>query len=235
MAAVLACGPGALLSHRSAAALHELLPSARTNVDVTVSTRRRARARITLHHTRKLDPVDGITKDGIPVTAVARTLFDLAYVVLPRQLERAFEEADRRDLLDLNALGRLTEGNRGRRSLRALLRTYAPDPAFTRSELERRFLRLCRDAGLPLPLTNTFVAGYEVDALWPEQRLIVEVDGYQFHSTRAAFERDRARDAVLRLAGYDVVHVSHRQLEADPAVVVRLIASLLEASRQTVA
>jgi very-short-patch-repair endonuclease len=97
----------------------------------------------------------------------------------------------------------------------------------TRSELERQFVELCREANLPLPALNTAVAGHEVDALWPRQRLIVELDGYAFHRTRAAFERDRTRDSELQLAGYRVLRITSRRLDCERAAVARAVRSLL--------
>jgi hypothetical protein len=231
MAAVLACGPEAMLSHHSAAALWELRPTARSAVDVTAPGRtRHGRPGITFHPVRRLDPVDRARLDGVPVTTVARTLFDLAEVLAPRQLERAFEQAERLRLLDLRAINNLARRSRGRHGLRALSALLAerrePAPA-TRSELERRFLDLCHTAGLPRPAVNIVVSGLEVDAVWPDQRLVVELDGHAFHHTRAAFERDRLRDATLQLAGYRVLRVTHRRLEREPATVAETVRALL--------
>jgi hypothetical protein len=171
--------------------------------------------------------------DGIPVTSVARTLLDLAEVLPRRRLERAFDEADRQHLLDLSAIGRLCERSRGRhglKPLKALLSArFRPVPE-TRSELERQFLDLCRQAGLPPPLVNCHVAGFEIDAAWPDRRLVVELDGFAFHHTRSAFERDRARDAELQLAGHRVLRVTARRLADEPREIVRAIRLLLEAA-----
>jgi hypothetical protein len=234
LAAVLACGPGALLSHWSAGAHWQLLPTSRSAVDVTVPSRTRAGNRgIVVHQARHLHPDDGTVREGIPVTSVARTLLDLAEVVRPRQLERAVEEAERLRLFDLRDLEELCERSRGRRGLRplrAVLGGAVGEPPATRSELERRFLDLCREAGLPRPAVNLAAAGFEVDALWPRQRLVVELDGHAFHGTRAAFERDRVRDAELQLAGYRVLRLTHRRLKDEPAAVARTVATLLATS-----
>lgn len=233
MAAALACGPAAVLSHRSAAALWGLRPSAATRIDVTVPGRsRRGRPGIALHLVRELPSDDRSHHCGIPITTVARTLLDLADVVRPEQLERAFEEADRLRLLDVRALERVFRRSRGRRGLRPLADLLAfqrPPAPPTRSELERRFLDLCRTAGLPRPAVNVMVAGFEVDALWLDARLIVELDGYAFHRTVAAFERDRRRDAMLQLAGYRVMRFTHRRLEAERATVVETVRGMLSA------
>lgn len=231
MAAVLACGEHALLSHRSAAGLWDLAPSSSSLIDVTAPRSRRRVPRLALHRVRGVDACDRAELDGIPITSVARTLFDLAEVVNLRRLERAFEQAERLRLLDLAAVSRLCEDSPGRRALRPLatllpqLRSAVPE---TRSELERRFLDLCRAAGLPEPAVNVVVEGFEVDVLWANERLVVELDGYAYHRTRAAFERDRSRDATLQIAGYRVLRVTHRMLETDPGAVIDTIRSLLD-------
>ena len=229
MAAVLACGPTALLSHRSAAFLWGILPPFAYPPDVTTAGRCRGRPRIVLHRSR-LHPDDCATRDHIPVTSVARTLLDLAEVVPQRHLARAMENAERRSLFDLTAVEQLVVRSRGRHGLAPLtagLRDYRP-PEFTRSELEQRFLRLCEQAGVPPPAANLFIAGAEVDMSWPDHRLVVELDGHETHRTRAAFERDRQRDTALQLAGYRVLRITHRRLRSDPAAVLGAVRSLLD-------
>ena len=230
MAAVLACGLEALLSHASGAALWEVRPTAGSLVDVTTPRSRNGERGIRVHRVRALDPDDCTTHDGIPVTTVARTLLDLAETVSPTQLQRAFEEADRLGLLDMCAFERLF-GRRGLKPLAALVEAHRGPAPMTRSELERRFLDLCRDTGLPTPVVNVKVAGMEVDMLWPEQRLVVELDGHAYHRTRAAFERDRIRDAALQQAGHRVLRVTDRRLGAEPAAVVETVRSLLDVRR----
>jgi hypothetical protein len=233
MAAVLAHGPGAVLSHRSAAALWELRPSAR--VEVTAERSRVGLAGIVVHRARTLDPRDAAIRDGIPVTAVARTLLDLAEVLRPRQLERAVDEAERLRMFDLNAIQSLCRRSPGRHGLRPLIallgETFDAPPA-TKSELERMFFGLCRDGGLPLPVANAWVAGVEVDAHWPGTDLVVELDGYAFHRTRGAFERDHARDLRLQLAGYRVLRLTYGQLTGERAEVTATIRALLGSSRK---
>jgi very-short-patch-repair endonuclease len=230
MAAVLACGPDAVLSHQSAAALWGIRRTSRATIDVTAPRRgSHSREGIVVHRVRSLDRRDWTRREGIPVTTVPRTLLDLAEVVRPRELERAFEEAERMRLLDVRAVEEVCCRSRGRRGLRplgALLAEARGPPPATRSELERQFLDLCRESGLQLPLVNVEVAGYEVDAFWPEQRLVVELDSRTFHQTRAAFESDRIKDAALQLADCRVLRVTHRRLEREPAAVVATLRAL---------
>jgi len=231
MAAVLACGPTALLSHRDAAALWGLMrPGLHAGTDVTTARRCRRRPGIVLHRSRRIHEEDRTTRDGIPVTSTARTLLDLAEAVRPWRLARAIEEADRHHLFDLRAVDRLIARSRGRRGLKPLnaaINAYRP-PSFTRSELERRFIDLCRRAGLPRPAANLWIAGGEADMSWPERRLVVELDTTAHHQTEAAFERDRARDATLQLAGFRVLRVTDRRLERAPGEVVRAVRTLLD-------
>jgi hypothetical protein len=225
MAAVLACGPKAWLSHRDAAALWDLRASARRAIDVTALGRsRHGYSDVDVHLVRSLHPGDCTVLDGIPVTTVARTLFDLAEVVDQRSLARAFEEAERLRLLDMAAIERLVERGRGRHALRPLtsvLDRYRHTAPATRSELERDFLDLCDEAGLPQPVVNLHLAGYEVDAVWLDRRLVVELDGFEFHRTRAAFERDRARDASLQVAGFRILRLTARRIQRDRAGAVQ--------------
>ena len=168
--------------------------------------------------------------DAIPVTTVARTLLDLAEGVDEQTLRRAFEEADRLHLLEMSALEDLCARSHGRRGLRALrpLIEAAREPTTTVSPLEDRFVVFCEKHGLPPPVTNVLVLGHEVDALWPTRRLIVEMDSYAFHRHRAAFERDRARDAEFAAAGYTVIRLTHRRLEEEPDEVADQLRRLLD-------
>jgi predicted transcriptional regulator of viral defense system len=227
MAAVLACGKEALLSHRSAAALWGLQRPDPALVEVT-SASTRTRPGIVVHQ-GGIGVADRTAVTGIPVTSVARTLFDLAEVVDADRLERAFEEADRLRLLALRELEELCARSPGRRALRPVRRLIdaAREPSTTRSSLEDRFLAFCREHEIPLPATNVTVLGHEVDAFWPAQRLIVEVDGFGFHGHRAAFERDRARDAARQAAGYRVLRLTHRRLEQDAAALAAELRQLL--------
>ena len=220
MAAVLACGAGAVLSHRDAAALWGILPSNRFAIEVTApTTRRRAGIEVTR---RRLPPDETTTLDGIPVTTVARTLLDLAAVETPARLERALSEAERRRLADHTPLTELFERHPRAKGL-ATLRSLTPDETVTRSELERRFLTFCRRHGIEKPTMNATVAGLEVDAHWPDAGLVVELDGFAFHSTRRAFDEDRARDRLLTMAAVRVVRVTDRHLTAQLAADLRTL------------
>ena len=226
MAAVLATGPGAVLSHRAAAALHAIRPYA--GCEVTVPRDRRPGGGIVVH--RAAIEVDEITAvDGIPVTGISRTLLDLAAVVPYDQLERAARQAEitrATDTVSLTELLRRYPGRRGTRKLRALLDDTAIQ-AETRSELEDDFLTFVRAHGLPLPQTNVLVHGFLCDALWPEHRLVVELDSRAFHSHRRAFDDDRRRDRVLQHHGLRVVRLTKRHLTLEAAATARDLGALL--------
>lgn len=230
-AAVLAYGEGTLLSHRSAAALWGLARRRSGVIDVTAAVGRQGVDRRTgiFIHRGKLHPEDRAKRGGLPVTAVARTLFDFAEVVSFRNLESAWEEADRLGLLELREVERVCERGYGRRALRPIRRLLAEAHAatITRSSLEDEFAAFCRDRGLPTPSFNTTVLGYEVDALWPRQRLAAELDSWEFHGHRAAFERDRIRDTTLQVAGYRIIRVTHRRLHGEAGKLAAEIRVLL--------
>jgi very-short-patch-repair endonuclease len=227
MAGALAFGDDAVLSHRTAAALWGLSQRNAWKLDITVPTWRRSRAGFWVHCSQ-LEPTELTREDGIPVTTVARTLFDLAGVVRRDQLVRAVEEAERRQLFDLRAVEAVLarkEGRPGAPTLRSVLSDYQ-GPADVRSELEHRFVSLLRRSRLPTPQINVLVAGFEVDFLWPQYRLVVELDGRAYHTSPRAFERDRLRDAKLQRAGYRVLRVTHGRLRDDPAGILEDIAEL---------
>jgi hypothetical protein len=233
MAAVLACGPGAVLGYRDGAALWGVRQTARTRIDVIVRRSVHPRAGIHVHRVRHLHPDDWTVHDGIPVTTVARTLLDLAEVLRPREVERAFDEAERLRLLDLRAVEAVcarAHGRRGLKLLRPLLDDRRPSLVDAWSPLEAIFLPFCRDHGIPLPAINAAVGEYTVDALWAKQGLVVELDSWEFHGkTRAAFEADRRRDAVLQVAGYRVVRLTWRRLHREPSDAARELRALLAA------
>jgi Transcriptional regulator, AbiEi antitoxin/Protein of unknown function (DUF559) len=219
MAAVLACSDGAVLSHGCAAELWELVRQRRGPIDVNAPAGRQyqpGRPRIRLHRC-KLRPEEATVHKGIPVTTVARTLFDFAEVAPYDVVKRATEAADRRNLLRLGELESVCERGRGRRALRPARRllTELGAPAEGRSPLEIRFAEFLREHGIPLPAQNVLVLGHEVDALWATAKLVVELDSWEHHGHRAAFERDRARDPKLLIAGYRTIRVTHRRLDRE--------------------
>jgi very-short-patch-repair endonuclease len=234
MAAVLACGRGAAISHRSAAMLWQLLPESAIRGPVEVSSERGDHTRrpgIRMHRVRTLPPDEVTMLDGIPVTTVLRTLCDLAGAVDRRELERALAEALTRRLASRSGILlhlACRSPARGLGALRALVEMDA-HPALTRSEAEERFLALVRRARLPHPVVNVTVGGYEIDFLWDPGRLVVEVDGFAYHSSARMFERDRRRDADLTAAGLRVMRVTWRQIVSEPeALVVRLAQALAQ-------
>jgi very-short-patch-repair endonuclease len=213
LAAVLACGQGAVLSYRSAADLWGIRPN-RTRVEVTVPRPRPGPPGITVHRTRVLHPRDVALIDGIPVTSLARTLLDLSAVVRHDGLVKAIDRAERLRIFDLTAVTEVLERANGRKGARALRRAIAAyEPSTQKSELERRFKRLLETAtDVPSPAFNALTDGeigtHEVDALWGQQRLAVQLDGFEFHRTRRDRERDAASDADLELAGFRVMRLT---------------------------
>jgi very-short-patch-repair endonuclease len=221
LAAVLGCGPRALLSHRSAGPRWGLLTSSASRIEVTAPRAHKPRAGLTLHRSRSLTDEDRAEIDGIPVTSVARTLVDLADVLSDPQLERAVHEAEVRRIFDLEEVDRIlarVPGRRGRHRLRRVLDAYRPEDHAVESEAERRFLELCRRHALPEPERNALVEGRRVDFFWPDALLAVEVDGAAAHHTRRAFQEDRARDRALAAAGVQVLRVTWQDLARDASL-----------------
>lgn len=209
LAAVLAAGPGALLSHRAAAALWDLRPIPSGPIDVVVGGDggRRRRRGLVVHRSRTLTEADRAAKHDIPVTSARRTLADLRCVVSTASWAAAVRQAE---------ILRLDTGP---------IAGFVPDRA--KSDLERTMSRIVRRAGLPTPEVNTLVEGFEVDLLWRTQRLVAEVDSRRFHATPTAFERDRRRDAVLLVAGYRTVRFTDVQIETGPDLVGATLSALL--------
>ena len=227
-AAVLAYGPGAVLSNRSGAA-HWQIARHHGACEVTIAAARRSRPGIRVHRVRLA--ADEVTvHEGIRITTVPRTLFDLAASLSVRQLERAINEAEVLrlwDELSLDDLLRRYPRRRGNATVRAALAGRRAGATATKSELEEMFLSLIDRAGLPRPLVNMIVEGYEVDVLWPEHGLVVELDGRAVHGTVMAFEADRERDRVLHVAGWRPVRITHRQMSDRPERVIADVRALL--------
>jgi very-short-patch-repair endonuclease len=231
LAAVLGSGPDAALSHAAAAAHWEVRPSAATLIDVTVP--RRIRGQPGIRHHLAVLPADQVTiHDGIPVTTVARTIVDLAGVVPEPALRRAMEAAEGARLVDWAQVEALAQDRRrGVRALRAILAERELGRRVTKRELEAAFLDLLRREGLPLPATNAWVEGFEVDCVWRDARLVVELDSRRYHATDGAFERDRARDRRLAAAGWIVVRVTWRQIHDEPFALLADLSGLLVRAR----
>jgi predicted transcriptional regulator of viral defense system len=236
-AAVMACGPGAVLSHRSTAALWAIRESSSTVVDVTCATRAGRRRRgIVVHRADTLDPADVTEVDGIPCTTVARTVLDLAGVLGPGALEYTIHRAQSRRLLDRTEVERAIDRSptrRGTAVVRRILGIHGLGEEKVKSELERRFLRICSGAGLPMPRINAWIwcggRHLEVDFNWPQQRLVVETDGRTHHGTDRAIRNDPERDRLLMLAGWRVARYTWRDVTEQPDAVAAEVRSLLGA------
>jgi predicted transcriptional regulator of viral defense system len=236
MAAVLAGGAGAVLSHRSAAALWGIRPSSRARIDLTVPRKLHSRDGMEFHYATL--PPDEVTRErGIPVTTVTRTIFDLASVRERRDVERAMTEAEVKGLTDLLSLSDLLARyprRCGTKTIRTILLDQDIGTTRTRNDLEEGFLAFVDRMGLPRPRMNEWlhVGGrwIEADCVWHEQRLIVELDGRATHGTAEAFESDRARDRAVTVAGWRVIRITWRQLRDDPEALAADLRALLARS-----
>lgn len=233
MAACLACGEHAFVSHRSAAAMWGIVKQSdrpsRPEIMLAIGYRRRPG--IEVRRTSSLADGDTQRLRGIPITSAPRTLLDLAARLAPRSLERAVAQAFALRLVTGPELMDVADRNYGRRRAR-LLRSVlsgAGSP-FTRSEAEERFLDLVRRSRVEPPQGNSRVIGFEVDFYWPQRQLVVEVDGRAFHSSPADFERDRARDAELAAVGIRVIRITWRQLTSSPEAILIRLGGALSAS-----
>lgn len=231
MAAVLACGPEAALSHASAAALWGIRPNAAERTDVSVPrTGKRTRPGLRIHRPRTLPETEVTARHGIPVTTVARTVLDLAQRLSEAHLENLLNEVERRELTDypaLRALARAHTGHRGAPELLNALRTHEAGTKLTRSDLEILFRQLCKDHQLPEPQVNRRIKGKTVDFLFEAASLIVEADSWAYHKTRRSFESDRARDVLTATAGYRTLRFTDRQLQNEPKRVAAAVATVL--------
>lgn len=231
IAAVLACGEGAVLSHRSAAAMWGIAES-HDMIDVILTRGcRRPGARVRAHRMRGLRREEVTSLYGVPITTLARTVLDLAASTDRQDLEQILARTFRKRPASRDEVSRFAKDNPRRPGIKELRRALArsAEPQLTRSEAEKRALALFRRAELPAPRSNHNVEGFEVDFLWPKERVVAEIDGFAFHAGAAEFERDRLRDAVLAAAGYRVVRITWRQLTRYPeAVIARLAAALAQ-------
>jgi very-short-patch-repair endonuclease len=223
MAAVLACGPRAVLSHRSAAEQLGLRFSARAKIEVTVPRgAARSRRGIEVHY----GEVEPVVIDAVPCTTVARTIVDCAEVLPPYSIENMLDRAEQLRVFDLRAIEAQLDGRRGAKKLRSLLGIYRPDPG-TKNDFEKLLLRVCREAGIRAPDdVNVTIEGEERDFVWLAERVIVESDGRETHDTTRQFEEDRRRDQELS-PEWRVVRVTWRQLTQEPERVARAIARRL--------
>lgn len=226
-AAALACGDGAVVSHRTAAELYGLLPKTAGDVDVTVAARNPgARPGIRLHRVAGIGPGEAVSMRGMAITSAARTICDIAATELSREVEHALQEALYREVITEASVADVIAREPHRRGA-PVIRALLDDTSLTRSERERTLLRLIKAAHLPKPVTNVRVHGYLVDALWPSHGLVLEFDGWGAHGHRLAFERDRKRDQILVAAGFRVIRVTDHQLKNEPIAVAARIAQAL--------
>jgi very-short-patch-repair endonuclease len=230
MAAVLAAGEGALLSHRSAASLWKYLPQGPADAPIDVSTPGRhaqSRPGLRMHRIRPIHDDEATSLHAIPITTPTRTLLDLGMVLSAHELERALARALRDGMEESQLLALLARYPR--RAGASLFRSLLGEGnlVFTRSHAEEAFLVLVDRGGLPKPETNVRIRGIEVDFLFRAARLIVEIDGFTYHSSPAAVERDHQRDQILYLAGYDVLRFTWKQLDQQPDRVLAKLAGAL--------
>jgi very-short-patch-repair endonuclease len=233
LAAVLACGDGAVLSHRSAADLWELRATKELKIDVIAPTHRRG-DRVIRVHAHVIEPTETTTRHGIAITKPLRTLVDLAAVVSERELEQAIRQAVYQRLTTTALLAEAVherQGHRGVKTLRKALVNLGEAPGRTRSELEQDFLGFLRKHRLPMPELNVKmrIAGrrIEADCLWREQRVIIELDGRDAHDSTPAFESDRARDLALMAAGWKPGRVTGRRMRHDRRALARELRAVL--------
>lgn len=228
-AALLSLGPTAVVSHRSAAAVWDIAKPDPMTIDITiVGCNRRARSGVRLHRVSQLRSADITTHDNLRLTSPPRTLIDFAVQASTNELADAFGDARARGLLtDAKldaALGRAPSNHPGAAIIRAMLSQGA---TYERSKAERIMRTICGEAGLPQPRVNIRLHGFLVDFLWPDAKLIVEVDGYGTHGNRGAFEADRRRDQIHAAAGYAVIRITWHQLQGEPLAVIARLAQAL--------
>jgi hypothetical protein len=221
MAAVLACGPGAVLSHFSAGHLWNMCGSY-GRIEVLRQSggfHPKGHRGVRLHQTRRLEPYEVTVERGIPAAAMERVLLDLAARTDAKRLERIFVQAYKREDLSWRRLNRIINRRRGCKGvgkLRRVVLEVEPEALETRSVSEVDFLALCRQVGISTPFVNVLVEGHLVDFLWPMQKIIVEADSWSHHGDRLTFEKDRQRDVDLVAAGYEVHRTTYKMLDRNP-------------------
>lgn len=231
-AALLAFNDNAAISHRSAAWLWGLVSACPHEVDVLVPGNSRRKG-IRPHRVAAIADRDCSTVDRLTVTTLARTLIDFAATEPRRELERAVDRARRRGLLDLDPIDQLLQRRLpGTTQLEEALMLYRK-PVYDRARSELLFLEAIEKEGLPLPAINTWVEKWEIDAYWEAERFAVEVDGWETHGSRQAFESDRLRQEEMKLAGIDCIRISARRIETEPDEVARRLRTFLARRRTT--
>ncbi|HVS99219.1 MAG TPA: hypothetical protein VHE08_01750 [Solirubrobacterales bacterium] len=227
----MAIGPGSLLSYYSAGWLWGIWRGSPKPVHVTAFVPRHhpAPQGLTRHRARNLVEEDRAFVDGIPITSVARTLLDLAWKLRPHQLRRALARAEDLKLLDLDAIDAVIERNRGHHGAKRLRHALAiyERPVYARSEFERRFVERLVAAGLPRPATGWNEVGREIDVYWPERGFGIELDAYETHGNREAFESDHDRDLDFALSKVKTVRITERQFRSNPEGIVAKVTELL--------
>jgi very-short-patch-repair endonuclease len=235
LAAVLACGQDAVLSHHAAAALHELRTNPSGLIDVTAPGKR-AHDGVRCHTTRSLPASEKTAIDAIPVTTLARTFVDYAETATKRHLNQALaaaERADKLNFLRLEATINAHPGRHGAKALASALEAFTPEDPRTRSKLEQRFLRLVRRAGIPEPQCNVYVDDLLVDFYWPDAELVIEVDSFAHHRGKRQFEEDRRRDAIHTVAGRRTLRPTDRRIQREAESLLKDVSRLLDGARGT--
>jgi very-short-patch-repair endonuclease len=233
--ALLACGERAFLSHHTAVAFWGMLPALPTEVEVSVVGRRcESRKGIHVHQIKKISRREVRHEQGLWVSSPARAVLEIAATATAQQLAAAIDQGLARKLFTPRELDEVLERNRPCRGA-ARLAQILGDPtatAVSRSKREKRLLRLIRDAGLPMPETNVPFGRFELDFFWPRERLVVEVDGYNFHRGPGAFRRDREKELAVRAAGLEMLRVTGDHVLKQPWMVLATVAGELARRRE---
>ena len=231
MAAVLASGRGAVLSHQSAASWWGIRKAGSAVIHTTALTHRAGHPGVRVHRSRTLLPRDATFHEDLPITTVARTLLDLAGVLGKQQLTKTCSEAERYRLLDMREFEDVIERSNGRRGVKNLIEAVREEYPLTKSDFEDEFHAFLAERGFPTPITNAWLSvgdGWEPDVRWPTERVIVELDSWQWHgTTRRDFERDRRRDTQLEAAGWRVIRITWARFHAEPDAIEAELRSIL--------